>query len=64
MWLRLILRYAERKRALQNDVSNALVSMCLVYGIFVELSIKSAKKLEYLQRFYHIWKYLSRKILR
>lgn len=54
MWLRLILRYAERKRALQNDVCNALVNMCLVYGIFVELSIKSAKKLEYLQRFYHI----------
>lgn len=45
MWLRLILRYAERKRALQNDVCNALVSMCLVYGIFVELSIKSAKNL-------------------
>ena len=54
MWLRLILRYAERKRALQNDVCNALVSMCLVYGIFVDLSIKSAKKLEYLQIFYHI----------
>lgn len=45
MCIRLMLRYAERKRALQNDVCNALVSMCLVYGIFARLSIKSAKNL-------------------